>query len=155
MVEEDVCEGPGVPHAPHGRGRNVQVASDLLLCRRQESVLVRVEGEVSCRQGNCRYLDCQYRGMLFVKLTGKTRKEVDEFGNLEEHLDIEPLEMVDSRDNWSEPSNIALKSEIIFLNFITHISIIVKPQYMHVCQVQRKTISPNGTWADIKILGLS
>ena len=51
--------------------------------------------------------------MLFLKLTGKTRKEVDEFGNLEEHLDIEPLEMVDSRDNRSEPSYIALKRGII------------------------------------------
>ena len=113
MVEEDVCEGPGIPHAPHGRGSNVQVASDPLLGRGQEPVLVCIEGEVSCKQGNCLYLDCQYKGMLFLKLTGKTRKEVDEFGNLEEHLDIEPLEMVDSRDNRSEPSYIALKRGII------------------------------------------
>ena len=45
---------------------------------------------------------------MLSKLTGKTRKEIDEFWNLKAHLDIESLEMVDSRDNWSEPSNIAL-----------------------------------------------
>ena len=51
---------------------------------------------------------------MLSKLTGKTRKEIDEFWNLKAHLDIESLEMVDSRYNWSEPSNIALNMN--FLN---------------------------------------
>lgn len=108
MVEEDVSKGPGVPHAPHGRGCNVQIASDPLLGQGQEPVLVCIEGEVTCKQ---LYIVRwrQYKRMFFSsKLTGKTRKEIDEFWNLKAHLDIEPLEMVDSRDNWSEPSNIAL-----------------------------------------------
>ena len=47
--------------------------------------------------------------MFFLsKLTGKTRKEIDEFRDLKAHFDIEPLQMIDSRDNWSEPPNIAL-----------------------------------------------
>ena len=50
------------------------------------------------------------------KLTGKTRKEIDEFRDLKAHLDIKPLEMVDSRDNWSEPSNIALNINIFNIN---------------------------------------
>ena len=47
-------------------------------------------------------------------LTCQTRKEIDKFWNLESHLDIEPLEMIDSRYDWCVPSNIALNKGVIY-----------------------------------------
>ena len=47
VVEEDVREGPGVPHAPHGRADHPQGPGDPLLCRGQETVLVCVDSEVT------------------------------------------------------------------------------------------------------------
>ena len=47
MVKEDVREGPGVPHAPHGRAHHGQAPGDLLLLEGQEAVLVNVDGQVT------------------------------------------------------------------------------------------------------------
>ena len=61
-------------------------------------------------------MEVMQRNVFLSKLTGKTRKEIDEFRDLKAHLDIEPLEMVDSRYNWSEPSNIALNMNFMIIN---------------------------------------
>ena len=45
--------------------------------------------------------------------TCQTGKEIDKFWNLESHLDIELLEMIDCRYDWCVPSNIALKKGVI------------------------------------------
>ena len=80
MVEEGVSEGPGVPHAPHGRGRNVKITSDPLLSQGQEPVLVCIESEVPCKQARKFWHLLAIQGMFFQCSPAKLENKLMSFG---------------------------------------------------------------------------
>ena len=55
-----------------------------------------------------------------IKLACKAGEEVDEFRNLKPHLDIEPLEMVDSWDDWGVSAHVALDQDVSFYIVFIH-----------------------------------